>query len=36
VRADLASGRWDARHGHLRSLDAYDAGMRLVVSRPHV
>jgi SAM-dependent methyltransferase len=30
---DLAAGRWDARHGHLRALDAYDVGMRLVVSR---
>jgi SAM-dependent methyltransferase len=35
VCADLESGRWDARHGRLRSLDAYDAGMRLVVSRPY-
>lgn len=34
VRADLESGRWDARHGHLRQLDAHDAGMRLVVSNP--
>jgi SAM-dependent methyltransferase len=33
LRADLSSGRWDERHGHLRELDAYDAGMRLVVSR---
>jgi len=33
LRADLASGRWDARNGHLRELDAYDAGMRLIVSR---
>jgi SAM-dependent methyltransferase len=32
VRADLQSGAWDARHGHLRRLDAYDAGLRLVVS----
>jgi SAM-dependent methyltransferase len=32
VRDDLASGRWDARHGYLRELDEYDAGMRLVVS----
>jgi SAM-dependent methyltransferase len=32
LRDDLESGRWDARHGHLRQLDAYDAGMRLVVS----
>jgi hypothetical protein len=31
VRADLESGAWDARHGHLRSLDAFDAGLRLVI-----
>jgi SAM-dependent methyltransferase len=31
VERDLASGAWDARHGHLRELDAYDAGLRLVV-----
>lgn len=29
---DLASGRWDARHGHLRSLDELDVGYRLVVA----
>jgi SAM-dependent methyltransferase len=34
VEADLASGAWDARHGELRRLDAYDAGLRLVVGRP--
>jgi SAM-dependent methyltransferase len=34
VERDLASGAWDARHGHLRGLDAYDAGLRLVVARP--
>jgi SAM-dependent methyltransferase len=32
VRADLESGAWDARHGELRQLAAYDAGLRLVVS----
>jgi SAM-dependent methyltransferase len=32
VRADLESGAWDVRHGDLRGLDAYDAGLRLVVS----
>lgn len=32
VRRDLDDGTWDARHGHLRSLDAYDAGLRLVVN----
>lgn len=34
VAADLASGAWDERHGHLRALDAYDVGLRLVVGRP--
>ena len=31
VEADLADGSWDARHGHLRELEEYDVGMRLVV-----
>ena len=30
VRRDPDSGEWDRRHGHLRDLDAYDAGLRLV------
>jgi SAM-dependent methyltransferase len=34
VRRDLADGTWDARHGSLRRLAAYDAGMRLVISTP--
>jgi hypothetical protein len=34
VRADLASGAWDAKHGHLRGLDTYDSGLRLLVSTP--
>ena len=34
VERDLHDGTWDARHGHLRELDDYDAGLRLVVSRP--
>jgi SAM-dependent methyltransferase len=34
VERDLASGAWDARHGHLRALEAYDAGLRLVVATP--
>jgi SAM-dependent methyltransferase len=34
VERDLADGSWDARHGHLRALDAYDAGLRLVVNQP--
>jgi hypothetical protein len=32
VRRDLEDGTWDARHGHLRKLDAYDAGLRLLVN----
>ena len=32
IRSHIESGVWDARHGHLRSLDAYDAGMRLLVN----
>jgi SAM-dependent methyltransferase len=32
VRRDLESGVWDERYGHLRELDAFDAGLRLVVS----
>lgn len=34
VRRDLQDGTWDARHGHLRDLDEYDAGLRLLVSQP--
>lgn len=34
VGRDLANGRWEARHGALRRLDAYDAGLRLVIARP--
>lgn len=32
VSRDLASGLWDERYGHLRSLDAFDAGLRLIVA----
>jgi SAM-dependent methyltransferase len=28
----LASGRWDAEHGHLRRQDSYDGALRLVIS----
>jgi hypothetical protein len=34
LERDLASGEWDRRHGHLRSLDALDAGQRLLVHHP--
>ena len=37
LRADLASGAWHSRHGHLLGLDALDLGYRLVVAhRRHV
>jgi hypothetical protein len=32
VSRDLASGVWDERYGWLRSLDALDVGLRLVVT----
>jgi SAM-dependent methyltransferase len=34
VHRDLESGAWDERYGRLRTLSEYDAGLRLVVSRP--
>ena len=30
LRADLESGRWDERHGHLRTLPELDIGLRIV------
>ena len=33
VGRDLADGTWDVRHGHLRGVEAYDSGLRLVVAR---
>lgn len=33
LRAALASGEWDAQHGHLRELDSFDGALRLVISR---
>jgi SAM-dependent methyltransferase len=35
LRADLASGAWQARHGHLLAADALDLGYRLVVAHLH-
>jgi len=32
LAADLASGAWDRRHGHLRSQDSFDAGFRLAIA----
>jgi len=34
LERDLADGTWDARHGYLRELGAFDAGMRMVVGVP--
>jgi len=34
VARDLQDGTWDARHGHLRELDEYDVGLRLLVATP--
>ena len=34
LHADLASGTWDARHGHLRAQACFDGSLRLVVARP--
>jgi SAM-dependent methyltransferase len=36
VERDLQDGTWDARHGHLRELAEYDAGLRLLVSKPRI
>jgi SAM-dependent methyltransferase len=32
LAADLASGTWDRRHGHLRHLPAYDGGYRIAIA----
>ena len=34
LERDLSSGDWDRRHGHLRELDEFDVGLRLVVGTP--
>ena len=34
LAADLGSGAWDERHGHLRSRDSYGGALRLVISEP--
>jgi SAM-dependent methyltransferase len=34
VERDLAEGTWDERYGHLRQLDTFDAGMRLIINTP--
>jgi SAM-dependent methyltransferase len=35
VRDDLESGAWDRRHGHLRQLQTFDAGLRLLTNTPN-
>lgn len=32
LRSDLESGRWDERHGHLRTAPELDVGLRLVIA----
>lgn len=32
LRADLASGRWDERHGYLRRVPEFDTGHRLMIA----
>jgi hypothetical protein len=32
--ADLDSGAWDARFGHLRTQPTFDGSLRLIVARP--
>jgi len=34
LRADLASGAWDERHGELRNQPTFDGSLRLIVARP--
>lgn len=33
LAADLESGEWDRRHGHLRHPDSYDSALRLIIAR---
>ena len=32
LRADLADGTWERRHGHLRARDAIDLGYRVLIA----
>ena len=34
LTAELASGAWDAKYGHLRTLDELDCGHRLITAKP--
>ena len=32
LAANLGSGKWDRRHGHLREAGSYDAALRLITT----
>jgi hypothetical protein len=32
LAADISSGMWERRFGHLRDLDTYDAGYRIAIA----
>jgi hypothetical protein len=34
LSSDLASGRWDERHGHLRAQPFFDGPLRLIIGKP--
>lgn len=34
LAADLATGRWERHHGHLRSDDDFDGGLRIAIAHP--
>jgi hypothetical protein len=34
VGRDLQNGTWERRHGHLRQMSEYDAGLRLLINTP--
>jgi SAM-dependent methyltransferase len=34
LKRDIETGEWERRYGHLLTLDAYDAGYRLIVADP--
>jgi len=35
LAADLDSGEWHDRYGHLLALDELDLGYRILIARPH-
>jgi len=34
LSAELNSGRWEERHGHLRTQPSFDGSLRLIVGWP--